>query len=142
MKGASRASPVPSGRCCRPMTPQYRAGFCSITGIFGVRRLAAAFESGSKLPHSKSGCERVGSSRYHILERAKPGIRNYNCGTLTKADQFWQTFKPKLDIAKQLGREISRPQLALAQIFPLLRRRVRQTMRLIKRNGILTGLTG
>ncbi|MGA2544363.1 MAG: hypothetical protein ABSG78_22660, partial [Verrucomicrobiota bacterium] len=42
--------------CCRPMTPQYRPGFCSITGIFGVRRLAAAFESGSKLPHSKSGC--------------------------------------------------------------------------------------
>ena len=58
------------------------------------------------------------------------------------ADQFRQTFNPELDIAKQLGREISRPQLALAQIFPLLRTRVRQTMTLIKRNGILTGLTG
>jgi hypothetical protein len=32
--------------------------------------------------------------------------------TLTKTDQFRQTFKPKLDVAKQLGREIFRPELA------------------------------
>jgi len=72
----------------------------------------------------------------------KPGILNYGCGTLTSADQFRQTFKPKLDVAKQFGREISRPQLAFAQKLPLFRGPVRQTVTLIKRNGILTGLTG
>jgi hypothetical protein len=51
-------------------------------------------------------------------------------------------FKPELDVAKQLGRKIFRPQLAFAQKFPLFRGRVRQTMRLIERNGISTGLTG
>jgi hypothetical protein len=40
-------------------------------------------------------------------------------------DQFRQTFKPELDIAKQLCREILRPELALAEKFPLLRGRVR-----------------
>jgi hypothetical protein len=29
----SRSSRFPSGRCCRPMSPQYRPGFSSITGI-------------------------------------------------------------------------------------------------------------
>jgi hypothetical protein len=29
-----------------------------------------------------------------------------------RLDQLWQVFKPKLDIAKQLGREICRSQLA------------------------------
>jgi len=29
----SRSSRFPRGRCCRPMTPQYRPGFCSSTGI-------------------------------------------------------------------------------------------------------------
>jgi hypothetical protein len=49
--------------------------------------------------------------------------RNLNCGILAKADQFRQTFppslrelrwagKPELDVAKQLRREILRPQLA------------------------------
>jgi hypothetical protein len=61
-------------------------------------------------------------------EGVKPGILNCNCGTLVKADQFGQAFHPELDGAKQLGREIFRPQLALAQIFPLLRRRVRRTV--------------
>jgi hypothetical protein len=42
--------------------------------------------------------------------------------------QFRQAFKPELDVAKQLGREIFRPQLALAQIFPLLRGSVRKTV--------------
>jgi hypothetical protein len=37
-------------------------------------------------------------------------------------------FNPKLHGAKQLGREIFRPQLALAQIFPLLRWRVRHSV--------------
>jgi len=36
-----------------------------------------------------------------------------------RLDQFRQTFKPELDVAKQLGREIFRPQLAFAQVFPL-----------------------
>ena len=43
-------------------------------------------------------------------------------------DQFRQTFKPELHVAKQLGREIFRPQLALPQVFPLLRRGVRQSV--------------
>ena len=60
-------------------------------------------------------------------EGVKPGIRNYDGGTLATADQLRQTFKPKLDVAKQLRREIFRPQLALAEIFPLLRRRFPQT---------------
>jgi hypothetical protein len=42
-------------------------------------------------------------------------------------DQFRQTLNPKLDVANQLGREISRPQLAFPQIFPLRRGRVRRT---------------
>ncbi len=29
----SRSSRLPSGRCSRPITPQYRPGFCSIAGI-------------------------------------------------------------------------------------------------------------
>jgi len=37
------------------------------------------------------------------------GIRNYNCGTLTKPDQFLHTFQPELNVAKQLGRKIFRP---------------------------------
>jgi hypothetical protein len=37
-------------------------------------------------------------------------MRNCNCGILTKADQFRQAFNPELDVAKQLGREIFRPQ--------------------------------
>jgi hypothetical protein len=45
-----------------------------------------------------------------------------------RRDQFRQTFHPKLDIAKQLGCKIFRPQLALEQRFPLHRRRVRQTV--------------
>jgi hypothetical protein len=48
--------------------------------------------------------------------------------SLCKPDQSRQTFKPKLDIAKQFGREILRPQLALAQNFPFFRRRVRPTI--------------
>jgi hypothetical protein len=44
------------------------------------------------------------------------------------ADQFRQSFKPEFNIAKQLGCEIFRPQLALAQKLPLLRGRVRQTV--------------
>ena len=58
----------------------------------------------------------------------KPRIPNYNCGTLEKADQFRDTFKPELDVAEQLGREIFRPQLALAHKFPLFRGRVRHTV--------------
>jgi hypothetical protein len=53
--------------------------------------------------------------------KGSPGIQNINCGILAKADPFRQTFHPELDVAKQLGREIFRPQLALAQKFPLLR---------------------
>ncbi|MGA2555428.1 MAG: GxxExxY protein [Verrucomicrobiota bacterium] len=44
------------------------------------------------------------------------------------ADQFRQTFNPELDIAKQLGRKIFGPQLALAQVFALLRGSVRHTV--------------
>jgi hypothetical protein len=44
------------------------------------------------------------------------------------ADVQSQTRHPKLDIAKQLGREIFRPQLALAQKLPFLLRHVRQTV--------------
>jgi hypothetical protein len=42
----------------------------------------------------------------------KPGIATYNDGTLKKSDQYWQAFKPELDVAKQFGREIFRPELA------------------------------
>jgi len=42
-----------------------------------------------------------------------------------RLDQFWQTVKPELDIAKQLRREILLPELAFAQSFPLFRWRVR-----------------
>jgi hypothetical protein len=65
------------------------------------------------------------SRREHFIAIAgvKPEIANYNCGTLKKADQFRQPFppslcelrragNPKLDVAKQLRREIFRPQLA------------------------------
>ena len=34
-------------------------------------------------------------------------------------DQFRQTFNPELDVAEEFSREILRPQLALAQVFPL-----------------------
>jgi hypothetical protein len=47
-----------------------------------------------------------------ILGGGKPGILDCNCGILAKADQVRQPFKPELDVAKQLGREIFRPQLA------------------------------
>ena len=40
-------------------------------------------------------------------------------------DQFRQTFNPELDVAKEFCRKILRPQLALAQKFPLFWRRVR-----------------
>jgi hypothetical protein len=40
-------------------------------------------------------------------------------------DKFRQALKPELDVAKQIGREILGPQLALTQKFPLSRRRVR-----------------
>jgi hypothetical protein len=39
-----------------------------------------------------------------------------------------QALHPQLDVAKQIGREILRPQLALAQKFPLFRWRVRSTV--------------
>ena len=68
------------------------------------------------------------SNRPIAHKTVKPEIRDSNSGFLTRANQFRQAFKPELDIAKQLGREIFRPQLALAQKFPLLRRRVRHTV--------------
>src|ERR1017187_6041776 len=49
-------------------------------------------------------------------------------GRLLRPNQFRQTLKPKLDVAKQLGREVFRPQLAFAQEFPFLRGRVRHTV--------------
>ena len=60
-------------------------------------------------------------SRADERKGVKPGIRNSNCGTLAKLDQFRQTFHLKLDLAKQLGHGILRSQLAFAQRFPLRR---------------------
>jgi hypothetical protein len=52
-----------------------------------------------------------------LLQPEEAGRRSI----LTMADQLWQAFHPKLDVAKQLGCEILGPQLALAYELPLLR---------------------
>ena len=47
-----------------------------------------------------------------IAQLVRPGIRNCLCSTFTKRDQVRQMFNPELDVAKQLVREIFRPQWA------------------------------
>jgi len=85
--------------------------------------------------HFQTGAFTASSNRRY---RASP-FRNRPLEFRLRLDQFLQTFppslrelrwagKPELDVAKQLGREILRPQLAFAQIFPLFRGRVRQTV--------------
>jgi len=67
------------------------------------------------IPLVAAGRQRVtkGSGMTNGVFLLKPGIRNCNYGgTLKMADLFGQTFTPELHVAKQLGREIFRPQLA------------------------------
>jgi hypothetical protein len=47
---------------------------------------------------------------------------------LFKTDQSRQLFNPELDVAKELGCEFLRLQLALAQKFPVFRRRILPTI--------------